>query len=110
MVGEAIAAFLVESGIPPVVTAAELVDRPRPGGDTAGGRTMSNHILTAELAPEHVEWLRILIDKYQRLRAESGIPEDDRDAAAEMLDSREALADHLDGVASPAVRGPGGVP
>jgi hypothetical protein len=40
--------------------------------------------------------------EYRRLRAESGIPEDDTGAAAVML------ADVLDGVPSPTVRGPGG--
>jgi hypothetical protein len=45
-----------------------------------------------------------VIDEYRRLRAGSGILEDDPDAAAEMLSNCEALADALDGVAGPIVR------
>jgi hypothetical protein len=63
---------------------------------------------SAEIAPEHVEWLRILIDQYRRLWAESGIPEDHTDAAADKLSGCEMLADVLDGVADPLVRGLGG--
>ena len=78
-----------------------------------GGRTIA-HIPTVEVAPEHVESLRILIDEYRWLRAESGIPEPDPDAATEMLSNVEALSDALDGVASPIVRTgpqpPGGSP
>jgi hypothetical protein len=63
---------------------------------------------TADIPPVLVEWLRILIDEYKRLRADSGIPEDDQDCADEMLSACSMLADHLDGIADPAVRGPGG--
>jgi hypothetical protein len=71
---------------------------------------MSNSNLAAEVPWELVEWLRILIDEYRRLRAASGIPEDDQDAADEMLSACSMLADHLDGVADPAIRGPAGGP
>jgi hypothetical protein len=69
---------------------------------------MSDHNPTDDIPWEWVGWLRILIDEYKRLRADSGIPEDDTDAAAEMLSSCKMLADALDAVVSPNIRGPGG--
>jgi hypothetical protein len=65
---------------------------------------MADHNPAADVPWEWVEWLWILIDEYKRLRAESGVPEDDTYAAAKMLSSCEMLADALDDVADPIVR------
>ena len=66
-----------------------------PGGvDQGRGPLRGRRPRPAFRTTRHVE--------YRRLRAESGIPEDDTGAAAVML------ADVLDGVPSPTVRGPGG--
>ena len=63
-----------------------------------------------ELSRDQVDWLRSLIDAYRHLRAESGIPEPDTDAAAEMLSNCEMLADELEAalaVPDPIIRATG---